>query len=267
MVTVAYFGVPGAYSELAAINAFDERVERMPYPDIKDVFIAVEKRKADYGIVPIENSTAGSINQTYDELMSSKLFIVGEHFQRIEHCLLSRGGLISSIRKVYSHPQALAQCSSFIRKYKFEQLATNDTAGSVKYLADNSCAIIASSRAAEIYGLKILARNIQDDKNNFTRFIIVAGHESKRRENCKTSLVFRTKHVPAALYKCLGGFATNGINLTKIESRPDGNWNYRFYLDMEGHKEDENVKKALVELKMFASYIKILGSYPKGNKN
>ena len=264
MVKVAYFGVPGAYSEIATINAFDEKVERISIPEIRDVFIAVQKKKADYGILPIENSTAGSINQTYDELMHSKLFIVGEYYQKIEHCLLAKQNKIAKIKRVYSHPQALAQCSNFLRKNRFEQLATNDTAGSVKYLVQEDCAMIASESAAKIYGLKILEKNIQDDKNNTTRFIIVAKHESKKKEKCKTSVVFRTKHVPAALHKCMRGFATNGINLTKIESRPDGNWNYRFYLDFEGHKDDQKVKLALNELKMFSSYLKILGSYPRG---
>ncbi|MEM3127299.1 MAG: prephenate dehydratase domain-containing protein, partial [Candidatus Woesearchaeota archaeon] len=222
MTKVAYFGVPGSYSEIATINAFDENIERVSFSEIDEIFRAVEKRNADYGVVPIENSSAGSINQTYDELMNSKLLIVGEHFQKIGHCLLSKSSSISTIKRVYSHPQALAQCSKFLKKHKFEQLATSNTAESVKYLTDNEKAIIASSKAASIYGLNILSRNIEDDKNNTTRFIIVARHESKKRENCKTSVVFRTKHVPAALYKCLGGFATNGINLTKIESRPDG---------------------------------------------
>ncbi len=265
MAKVAYFGVPGAYSEIATINAFDEKVGRVALPEIKDIFKAVEKGKVNYGIVPIENSTAGSINQTYDELMHSKEFIVGEHFQKIEHCLLAKHNNIKKIKRVYSHPQALAQCSNFLHRNKFEQLATSDTAGSVKYLVQEDCAIVASERAAKIHGLKILQKNIQDDRNNTTRFIIIARHKSEKKENCKTSIVFRTKHVPGALYKCVRGFATSNVNLTKIESRPDGNWNYRFYLDFEGHENDIQVKHALEELKSFSSYLKILGSYPKGN--
>jgi len=265
---IGYQGEKGAYSEIAARKYFLGNIETIGFKDLEKVFDAVTKKKIDFGIVPIENSQVGSIYKTYDLLLKKSLFIYGEYYMGITHCLLgNKGTSLKKIKKVFSHPQALGQCEKFLAENNYQEYATYDTAGSAKIIGKNDDeAIIASEDAAKIYGLKVLKKSIETNKYNTTRFIIISMTENNIRENCKTSLVFETKHIPAALYKCLGGFATNGINLTKIESRPikGEQWKYMFYLDFEGHKDDVNIKFALEELKSMTLFLKLLGSYPKG---
>ncbi|NWG09931.1 MAG: prephenate dehydratase [Nitrososphaerales archaeon] len=266
---VAFQGEIGAYSEEAAFLFFGPSVEAKPHRSLPEVFKAVEEGWADFGIVPVENSLEGSVNQTYDLLLSSELKVSGEVVLRVTHCLIANRKMsLKSIKTVYSHPQALAQCRNFLDGLKCELVPTYDTAGSVKLIKEggllDSCAI-ASERAAKIYNMEILAKGIEDDKNNYTRFFVLSERDSMYTGKDKTSVIFSTKNVPGALYSALKEFATRRINLTKIESRPTKAmpWEYNFYLDFEGHRDEERCKKALEGLEKKALFVKILGSYPR----
>jgi prephenate dehydratase len=216
----------------------------------------------------VENSLAGSINQTYDLLTDSVLHVVGEQVVRVHHNLLARPGVqLADITRVYSHTQALQQCASFIRKHGFEAVTDFDTAGAAKLLSENGGegkAAIASKRAAEAYGLDVLAEHIEDMPFNYTRFFVLGLDEAQRSGGPhKTSLVLATKHRPGDLVACLEEFPRNGINMTKLESRPrrDKPWSYLFYIDIEGHIDDANVASALTGLMRKAAFVKYLGSY------
>lgn len=268
MTKVAFQGERGAFSEDAVITFFGD-VELFPSRYISDVFEAVLRDEVDFGVVPVENSQAGSINDTYDLLLSYPLNIVGEIHLRISHCLMALPGeSLDGIKMIYSHPQALAQCEEFLRKLKAEIVPTYDTAGSAKRIKESGlkgCAAVASRRAAQIYGLEILAEKIETNVNNYTRFFVISKKKAEPTLKSKTSLVFGTKNIPGALYACLGAFATRDINLTKLESRPsrDKPWEYIFYVDFEGHIDDQVCQEALAELKEKTNFIKILGSYPR----
>ena len=272
MTIVAFQGENGAYSQEAARQFFGTQVETLPCRSFEDVFRAVEGRAADYGILPIENSMAGSINKAYDLLLDYDLKIWGEVLLRIRHCLLANpGAKLEDIRQVRSHPQALAQCERFLLEHGMEAIPAYDTAGSAKELAaspQEGVAAIASELAAQVYDLEILAANIEDSPNNYTRFFVLSQDDPPKGERNKTSLVFSTRHVPGALHACLGEFAEQGINLTKLESRPrrDKPWHYVFYLDFEGHWQDPKCEKALLGLLRKASFVKILGSYPAASQ-
>ncbi|MBW2057904.1 MAG: prephenate dehydratase [Deltaproteobacteria bacterium] len=266
---VAFQGERGAYSEMACYDFFGTEVTALPFATLSDVFNAVSDRTAEMGIVPIENTYAGTITKTYELLLAYDLFIVGETYQRIVHCLLANPGAnLRQIRRVYSHPQALEQCERFTTDLGFEPVPVRDTAGGARMVRENGRldeGAIAHEACANIYGLDLLKKSIETNPKNSTRFVVISRRHLKVTEDVKTSLVFATRHIPAALYKCLGGFATNGVNLTKIESTPNRNEGagYLFYLDLDGHPEDTNVREALRELDFFASFVKILGSYPK----
>jgi prephenate dehydratase len=266
---VAFQGERGAYSEVACYDFFGSEVTALPFPRLDEVFQVVSDGTFEMGIVPIENTHAGTVNRTYDLLLAHDLFIVGETYQRIVHCLLAKKGTrLDRIRRVYSHPQALEQCEGFLMSLDAEPLPTHDTAGAARMVKERGNpeeAAVAHETCAGIYGLKILKKSIETNASNATRFVVISRKHLKVTNDVKTSLVFATRHIPAALYKCLGGFATNHVNLTKIESRPrkDDQSGYLFYLDLEGHPEDANVKEALEELRFFASFVKMLGSYPK----
>lgn len=266
---VGFQGERGAYSEMACYDFFGTEVTALPLPTLDDVFHAVSDETAEMGIVPIENTYAGTVTKTYELLLASELFIVGETHQRIVHCLLANpGATLEKIRRVYSHPQALEQCERFLMDLGVELMPVRDTAGGARMVKENGRAdeaAVAHEACANIYGLDLLKKSIQTNPNNATRFVVISRRHLKITKDVKTSLVFATRHIPAALYKCLGGFATNGVNLTKIESTPNKNEEsgYLFYLDLEGHPEDANVKEALEELHFFASFVKMLGSYPE----
>ncbi|UCD72145.1 MAG: prephenate dehydratase [Syntrophobacterales bacterium] len=266
---VAFQGEKGAYSEMACYDFFGSEIDTLPLLTLGDVFQAVSDGSAEMGVVPIENTFVGTVTKTYDLLLAQNLFIVGETYQRIVHCLLANtGARLDQISRVYSHFQALEQCEVFLATLGAEPLSTRDTAGAARMVKERGHveeAAIAHEACARIYGLDLLKRSIETDPDNATRFVVISGKTLKVTKNVKTSLVFATKHIPAALYKCLGGFATNGVNLTKIESRPNKTEKpgYLFYLDLEGHPEDTDVMAALKELNFFASFVKILGSYPK----
>jgi prephenate dehydratase len=265
---VAFQGEHGAYSEAAAIAHFGA-IEPVPCRTLSVVFDAVERGDAERGMVPVENSQAGSINDTYDLLARRTLHIVAEHNQRIEHCLLALPTeTLETVRTVLSHPQALAQCEAFIARGGWETVATYDTAGSAQIVAADRRAgvvAIASRHAAELYNLKILAAGIETSPMNYTRFLALALTPAPAAEHPKMSIVFTTANVPGALYGALGAFATRGINLTKLESRPrrDRPWEYMFYVDAETHHESADGRQVLIELGALTAFLRVLGSYPR----
>lgn len=269
---VAFQGERGAYSEEAALSYFGPQLEFVACRTLGMVFEAVQSGRADVGMVPVENSLEGAVSETYDLLESSSLSVCGEFSLRVRHCLIANPGVkLEDIRRVYSHPQALAQCRRFLEKLGADLIPYYDTAGSaymVKKEGLKDAAAIASKRAAEIYGLHMLAESIEDSPKNYTRFLVVGKSDHEPTGKDKTSIVFTTKHVPGALYAALGVFAKRSINLTKIESRPTKQrpWEYNFFVDFEGHRIDANVYEALEELKSYTLSVKILGSYPRAEQ-
>ncbi|HSD05406.1 MAG TPA: prephenate dehydratase [Nitrosopumilaceae archaeon] len=267
MQKIAFQGERGAYSEAAAFYFFKEGIEAIPYPTFYDVLEAAENDKVSYAVLPIENSLEGSVGESYDLLLSTTLNTVGEIYFRIKHCLIGFQSL-EKINTVYSHPQALGQCRKFIQNHKMKTVPTYDTAGSVKILLelkDDNSACIASKRAAEIYKVPVIKEGIEDNANNYTRFLVLAKNKHEKTGKDKTSIIFSIKHVPGALYSILEKFNTNKINLTKIESRPTKStpWEYNFYADFEGHESESNVKDVLEKIKHHTTFLKILGSYPR----
>jgi prephenate dehydratase len=268
MTRVAFQGIAGAYSEEAIRQFFGPEVESVPCRTLDDVFPVVENGDAEYGMVPVENAVAGSVVRSYELLMERDLRIYAETILRVRHTLLALPGTtLDDLKRVRSHPQALAQCQRYLSRHGLEPEPAFDTAGSARDLATNpepSVAAIASALAAELYGLEILSSGIEDFPFNYTRFFILGLEDPPRAQRTKTSLVFSTRHQPGALYECLGEFATRGINLTKIESRPRLNrpWQYIFYLDFEGHWKDPECEAAIMGLLRRSSFVKLLGSYP-----
>ncbi len=268
-VAVAYQGEPGAYTEEAAVQFFGQATKGVPYDTLDEVFEAVEHGAVPFALVPVENSLEGSINRSYDLLLDSPLMVCGETELRISHCLIAiEGAGLDTIKFVYSHPQALGQSRNFLKKLKAEIIPASDTAGSVRMIKQEKRrdkAAVASAKAAELYGMKILAKEIEDNPHNFTRFFVLSKEDSLPTGNDKTSIVFSLKHKPGALYDCLGEFARRKINLSKLESRPTRHqpWEYNFYMDLTGHREEKTVAEALKALEEHAVFVKILGSYPK----
>jgi len=265
---VAFQGEPGAYSEEAGFGYFDAP-EMVPEESFVAVFAAVVSGDCQSGLIPIENSQAGSIHQNYDLLLRHELHIVGEYFLRVRHCLIGFPGVsLTEIQRVISHPQALGQCAGTLRGLGVKTEPVYDTAGSVKMLKANgerTTAAIASKRAAEIYGMQILQESIEDNPENYTRFLEIAPDAVTPAGEAKTSIVFTLKNQPGALFKALSVFALRDIDLTKIESRPlaDKPWEYLFYIDFVGAIEDETVKRALDHLGEYALMLRVLGSYPR----
>ncbi|HDL18841.1 MAG TPA: prephenate dehydratase [Bacteroidetes bacterium] len=270
--SAAYQGIDGAYSQEAIFSYFGEKVKTCGCETFDEVIKKVELDEAKTGFLPAENSVAGTIVQTFDLLLESNLSITGEFYLPIHHNLLVLPDVDEkSIHTIYSHPQALAQCAQFIKRAGYHSQAVWDTAGSAREIRQKKItdgAAIASSQAAEAYQLKILTSNIEDVVHNTTRFFILGKHTAKPAEKNKTSLLFSTRHEPGSLMRCLQQFARREINLTKIESRPDRlhPWHYIFYLDFEGHVEDPVIEQALLHLLKQATLVKILGSYPMGEK-
>lgn len=267
---VAIQGEEGSYSEEAGIKYWGKSVVFVPRRSFEDVTAAVEKGEADYGLLPLENTLIGSIAHTYDLILESHLPIIGEVITPVSHCLLSvKKVQVGEIRRVYSHPAALSQCSTFLQSlHDCEIIPIYDTAGSAMKISrekDPASAAIASRLAAQLYNLEIIAEKLEDYPNNQTRFIIVAREfEESSLKNAKTSIVFTTLHQPGALYQVLKVFNDYGINLTKLESRPHKTepWRSYFYLDFEGHERESIVREAMKELKEQTNFLKVLGSYP-----
>ncbi|MCW4033943.1 MAG: prephenate dehydratase [Candidatus Bathyarchaeota archaeon] len=272
MLKVAFQGELGAYSESAVYSFFGQDTKVKPCESFGEVFENVKTGKVNYGVVPIENSIEGSVNRTYDLFLEYDLKVCGEIIIRISHCLIAhKGATIDSIQTVYSHPQALAQCRKFLEQHNLKAISTFDTAGSVKMIKEKNMmdsAAIASQRAAEIYDMTILEKEVEDVKNNSTRFFVLDKQDSPYSGSDKTSIIFATKSIPGALYKILGEFADRKINLTKIESRPTKQtpWEYHFYLDFEGHRTEKQCQQALESIKDKTLFVKILGSYKAAKK-
>lgn len=265
---VAFQGEPGAYSEQAVYNYFGT-VETKPCESFDVVFDSVVSDSCEYGLIPIENSLAGSIHQNYDLLLRHDLHIVGEYPLRVRHCLIALPGVkIEDIKKAISHPQALGQCAAYLRNHGIKAEQAYDTAGSVKLLKESSArdmAAIASRRAAELYEMNILEEGIEDNPENYTRFLAISKQTVQPQEEAKTSIVFTLKNQPGALFKALSVFALRDIDLTKIESRPlQGKpWEYLFYIDFIGATHKETVRKALDHLGEYAVMLRVLGSYTR----
>lgn len=266
---VAFQGIHGAYSEQALRQHFGADVVGEPCPTLTDLFDTILSRRVKYGILPVENAFAGAVNQAYELLMDSDLRIQAEVILHVHHALMVPKGMqLADVKVAHSHPQALAQSESFLRRHGIKPVPWYDTAGSAKDLAseggDGQTAAVCSELAAELYGLDILARQIEDVPFNYTRFFILGDDDPQPGEFNKTSLVFATRNRPAALYECLGEFANRGINLTKIESRPRRNrpWEPIFFVDFEGYWHDAACQEALGRLLQRASFVKMLGSYP-----
>lgn len=269
---VAFQGESGAFSHAAA-HALFPKGEAIPCVTFEDTITAVQKGTADFGVVPVENSLYGRITDIYHLLPESGLFITAEHFLRVEMNLLGvKGAQLSDIKSVQSLSVALGQCRKFIRKHHLQTINGVDTAGSAREVAekgDKSVAAIASRFAAEVYGLDVLASNIEDATHNTTRFLVISKTPEEPKKTAgkvKTTFVFRVRNVPAALYKAMGGFATNGVNITKLESYMlDGSFTAtQFYADIEGRPTDPSVQLAFEELQFFTDQFRVLGVYPAG---
>jgi prephenate dehydratase/chorismate mutase/prephenate dehydratase len=269
-VKVAFQGERGAFGDEAVKTYFGKEVEPLPQRSFADVFRAVAAGEVEFGLVPVENSQAGSINDVYDLLRQHDLFVVGEISHPVNHCLLCLPGQeLSDIKRVISHPQALAQSDVYLRTLGVEIVATYDTAGSAKMIREeqlSGVAAVAGRGAAELYQLEILAHDIQTIKDNYTRFIALGREPAPRREGeAKTMLVMATAHQPGSLHTCLGVLAANQINLLKLESRPSRQraWEYVFYLDFAGHRDDPPVRSALADLAGHTTFCKVLGSFAR----
>lgn len=266
---IAYQGVAGAYSHIAASNLFP-KAQYIPCDTFAQAFTLVQNKEAETAVIPVENSNAGRVSDVHFLLPQTGLHITGEYFLQIHHQLLGiKSNDISNIKTAISHPQALAQCSDFLKKHNIKPQAHIDTAKScidIINKQDTTLAAIASETAAQIYGLNILAKNIENAANNTTRFLIMSSQDSIPEDDGDkfiTSLIFRAKNIPAALYKALGGFATNGINITKLESYLlNGKFvSAQFYIEIESHPSRQEYKNAITELNFFADSIHILGTY------
>jgi len=265
---VAFQGERGANSEEAVVRLFGE-VDVVPCANLADAFDAVASRRADRGVVPVENSQAGSINETYDLLLAHELVIAGEIDHRVVHCLMALPGqALGAITKVYSHPQALAQCDAYLRRLGAETVPSYDTAGSAKMIQEQrlaGCAAVASKRAAHLYELEVLAEGIETNPNNYTKFLVIDTTPAPEAAHSKTSIVFVVDNRPGTLYQALGALATRQINLVKLESRPGRKrpWDYTFYVDIDGHINEARTTEALEDLRRQTTFLRVLGSYPR----
>ena len=267
---VGFQGEIGAYNE-KAINLYFSKANSKAHKTFSDLFDALENEQIELAILPIENSIEGSVTESYELLLKSKVTVVGEINVKIEHALISHNGTNKDdIDVIYSHTQALGQCKAYLKNSGCDAVTTYDTAGSVKMIKEKNmkrAAAIASKDTAKLYDMSVIEENIQDHEDNFTRFFCLSKTSTKSTGNDKTSIVFSAGDVAGSLYKALKEFADGDINLTKLESRLTRKkaWEYNFYLDFEGHIDDENCKKAIQELINLGSSVKILGSYPRSN--
>jgi prephenate dehydratase len=263
---VSYPGEAGAFSEEGAVALFPD-AERRPQPSIRTVFESVEVGRVDWGLVPLDNSQAGSINETYDLFLRHGLHLVGETVVRVDHSLLALpGSVIDELKEVVSHPQAIAQCEEFLSALEVNVRAEYNTAGAAKVISEQKLehtAAIASRRAADLYGLEVLAERIQTYPDNYTRFGALSRAPTALGEPNKSSLVFGVGHVPGSLYRCLGAFAERHLNLTKLESRPRPGrpWEYVFYADVDAPASLSVMVDALAALSEHATFTRLLGSY------
>jgi prephenate dehydratase len=265
MDKVSFQGERGAYSEDAAVLFFTQKIETIPFPTFAEVIDSTENDRTQYSVVPVENSLEGSVGESYDLLLSTSLTVVGEIYYRVRHCLIGFDKL-ENIDTVYSHPQALGQCRKFIQKYKLKTVPAYDTAGSVKIIKElnkKNISCIASKKASEIYGVPVIAEGIEDNNNNYTRFLVLS--KKKSADGDKTSIIFSVKHEAGALFNILKEFNESKINLTKIESRPNKStpWEYNFYVDFDGTQDEPKIKELLSKINKQSLFLKVLGSYKK----
>lgn len=268
MPKVAYQGIRGANSEIALRQHFGDDIEAHPCQDFNNLFDRLHSREVDYSLLPVENAVAGSISGAYELLLDHDVRIQAEVILHVHHALLAnRGATLDEIKEVRSHPQALLQCERFLKRHGIESIGWYDTAGAAKDLAESpepGVAAIASALAGELYGLDLLAAEIEDEPFNYTRFLLMGHGDPALSDYNKTSIVFATRNRPAALYECLGEFAKRDLNITKLESRPRRNrpWEPLFYLDFEGHWQEPRCQELLMQLLQLTSFVKMLGSYP-----
>jgi chorismate mutase/prephenate dehydratase len=265
---VSYLGPEATFTHIATLKHFGRSVYLIPQPSIRDVFLDVEKGACHYGVVPVENSIEGAVNHTLDLFFESELKICAECYQAISHDVLAVDGSLADIRTVYSHPQAFAQCRRWLGKYlpDADLRECSSTAQAAKMaLSEPGSAAIASSEAAHIYDLQVVASRIEDVARNTTRFLVVGPEETPPTGEDKTSIMFVTAHIPGALYRVLQPMSDAGVNMVKLESRPTKheNWSYFFFVDVEGHKDDPAVAKAIQEMEPLCLYLKCLGAYPR----
>lgn len=269
---IAYLGPEATFTHMAAKTKFGENAVYIPTKNIGEVFSHVETKRADYGVVPVENTNEGMVNYTLDKILDTELSIIGEVILKISHFLLSKEEDLRKIKRIYSHPQALAQCRLWIEK-NFPNIETIETksTGEAAYLAscEEKSAAIGSKLAKEMYDLKILREHIEDRAQNYTRFLIIGKEREKPTGNDKTSIVVAIKDKVGALFNLMKPFAENKVNMTKIESRPSKQkpWDYIFFIDMDGHIEEEKIKHTLKEVEAQTKFLRVLGSYPKAEKN
>ncbi|MAI90298.1 prephenate dehydratase [Ponticaulis sp.] len=271
---IAFQGERGANSEIACLQAYPH-LEALPCRTFEDVFAAVENEVADLAMIPVENTIAGRVADIHHLIPASKLHMIAEHFLPIRFQLMALPGTeLSEVRRAKSHIMGLGQCRNFLREHNIEAVTAADTAGAARQVAeagDKHTAAIAPALAAEVYGLEILAENIEDEDHNTTRFVIMSREPNDLTDvtgPCKTALMFTVRNVPAALYKGLGGFATNGVNVTKLESYLTGGsfTAAQFYAEFEGHPEERSVQLALEELGFFSTQVRVFGVYPQGER-
>lgn len=264
---VVFQGDEGAYSQIAMKRYFGDDVSSIHVPTFRSAMMAISEGSADYAVLPIENTTAGIVNEIYDLLAEYENYIVAEQVIRIEHCLMGvKGASLSDISTVFSHPQSLMQSARFLGEHEWKLISMPNNAFAARKVADEcdkTQAAIASELAAEVYGLDILEKGVNSAENNSTRFIIVTGQKVYREDAGKISICFEVPHESGSLYNCLGHFIFNGLNISKIESRPiEGRtWEYRFFLDFEGNLSDPSVRCALTGLREEARYLRVLGNY------
>jgi len=264
---VSYLGPKGTYTQLATQNHFGKSVLSMPEASVEEVFASVEKRDSHYGVVPVENSSQGIVSSTLDMFMKSSLRISGEIEILINHNILSNSKKLSDIEKIYAHPQSFAQCKEWLEKNVPNSKKISSTSNAEAALiasSENNSAAIASEVAAEIYKLRVLSKNVEDNHNNSTRFLVIGDRDTEPSGNDKTSIIVSTKNDSGALYGLLEPLSKHNVSMTRIESRPSkhNNWEYLFYLDLDGHIQDEPLRKANNEIKKQASLYRFLGSYP-----
>lgn len=268
--TIAFQGLPGAYSDLSCRAAYPGWTT-LPCPSFEAAMAALREGRADLAMLPCENSLAGRVPDIHRLLPESGLFVIGEHFERVEHCLLApKGASLATVKRAHSHPMALGQVLKLIRERGLQPVIEADTAGAAEIVARTNSiedAAIASALAAEIYGLEILARNVEDSHDNTTRFYVMSRervYPPLEAPDTVTTFVFRVRSVPAALYKALGGFATNGVNMTKLESYMVGGRfsATQFLCDVDGHPDSPALRRAFEELEFFTKEFRILGAYP-----
>jgi len=266
-LSVAFLGPEGTFSELATFKRFGRAVQGQPCATIDEVFREVESGAAEYGMVPVENSSEGAVGRTLDLLQNSNLKICGEVLLQVHQCVLSNENDLSIIRKIYSHPQSFGQCQGWLNTHMphAERITASSNADAARMAAEESfSAAVAGEQAAGHFRLKVLAQNIEDDSRNTTRFLVIGKQDVAASGNDKTSLVMSAPNRPGAVHDLLVPLAINGVSMTKLESRParSGMWEYVFYMDIEGHQNDPKVAAALAELKRVAAFVKVLGSYP-----